>query len=165
MIDEQSQGQYLSDEDIAARYVPFIIEETRKDGPNTGGMQLIFPNGEDRWDNFTRYENGDVCFDNWYPDNIRPALVDAVNQTLDNPEWVVTHDERTTEHWATLLAQAIDRECIAKANALRVGNESVKMLKIALEALEKGKTHVVKDHVERVISYLTAMNEQMGGSK
>lgn len=48
----------------------------------------------------------------------------------------------------------VDRIEIVKAKTRSTINNSLPMLKDALHALERGKTHVTKDHIERVIDYL-----------
>ena len=41
----------------------------------------------------------------------------------------------------------------------RVNNRNKTLLKEALDALEKGKTHVVKDHLERILDDLDQLKD------
>ena len=73
----------LNDEEIEAQYRDVKITETKRWGQDSGGMQIEFPNYEDRWDNFIRYDDGTIAFDHWYPSEVFHTLVAKAREVLE----------------------------------------------------------------------------------
>jgi hypothetical protein len=79
------QGQWMNDEQIAAQYRDFRVTETKRWSKDSGGMQIEFPNYEDRWDNFMRYDDGRIAFDQWYPPEVYAKLCEKAREVLAVP--------------------------------------------------------------------------------
>jgi hypothetical protein len=81
--ENDEEYRYLSDEEIESGYKDFKIREFKMWSDAEGMLDIEFPNGEDKVDNFIIYEDGRIAFDHWYPSEIYSQLVDYINNQLN----------------------------------------------------------------------------------
>ena len=65
-------------------------------------------------------------------------------------------DWRQIKWQRDVLENTIDDLLVDRAKLYRTATASIRMLTTALRALDKNKTHITADHIERVIDDLTA---------
>lgn len=84
--ENQDEAQYLNDEEIEAGYNDFSIRQIKFYSDSSGFLDIVFPHGEDKVDNFIIYDNNHVAFDNWYPENVYFKLVKYIADNHSNPK-------------------------------------------------------------------------------
>lgn len=77
------EERYLSDEEISDSYSNYTIETITIDSEDSGSISIQFPYGEDKYDNWIKYDNGRIAFDHWYPDWLYLELCEFINQRLE----------------------------------------------------------------------------------
>ena len=90
---EKKAQQYKSDADIASEFSNMQINniEVGKSG-SSGWIELSFPEGGEHvggganevTDNWIKYDNGKIAFNNWYPSEISSQLVQAIENKLED---------------------------------------------------------------------------------
>lgn len=75
---------YLTDAEIAASYQPFVIEELNL---QRRFIVVVFPHDDPEQertvtDNFMIYDDGKIAFDNWYPEAVSKAMMEAIREKI-----------------------------------------------------------------------------------
>ena len=83
-VELDSLDIYLTDTEIAASYQPFLIEELNL---QQCFIVVVFPHDDPEQertvtDNFVIYENGSIAFDNWYPETVSKAMIEAIREKI-----------------------------------------------------------------------------------
>lgn len=85
---------YKSDEDIKKEFNDFTIQDIDFKSDSSGWITIEFPEAgehvgggtDEVVDKFIIYDNGKIAFENWYPDDVYHALVDALLEYRDRPQ-------------------------------------------------------------------------------
>jgi len=83
--------QIMTDEEIAESYRDFTIGEHGTHTKRSGFIEIIFPYRESVVDNFIRYNNNRIAFDNWYPKKIHQQLLGIAHKVLDGGNIFTSH--------------------------------------------------------------------------
>ena len=84
---------YKTDKEIAQEFKGFkIVNITVNKSLFSGSIEIDFPNAEEHvgggtdsvCDSWIKYDSGKIAFDHWYTDEVYFALVNAINNKLDN---------------------------------------------------------------------------------
>jgi hypothetical protein len=85
--------RYLSDEEIETGYDDFKIRQINFDSDVTGFLDIEFPHGEDKFDNFLIYyweddlkKSGKIAFDHWYPVDVNMNLIKYIYDNMDKQD-------------------------------------------------------------------------------
>lgn len=114
LTEEQLEGRFMNDEEIERTYLAFTITDTAKDSDSSGGMMIEFPYRESVWDNFIRYDDGKIAFDNWYPDEVLTKLRVKAKEILDTPK-AVPYQFENIEIRRTELLERVKQYLIGRA--------------------------------------------------
>ncbi len=83
-VELASLDVYLTDAEIAASYQPFTIEELNIE---RRFIVIVFPHDDPEQertvtDNFVIYDDGQIAFDNWYPEAVSKAMIEAIREKI-----------------------------------------------------------------------------------
>lgn len=77
-----NEPRYKLDSEIEAEYRDFDITDCQMYSGCTGGFQIEFPHRESIYENFIQYDNGQIAFDNWYPQEVVMRLREKASEMI-----------------------------------------------------------------------------------
>ena len=98
-IKKFENDKYKSDEDIESEFDNYVItnfsvDNIREDDVASGYIELYLPVKNvyygDRW---IRYENGNISFDNWYPEKLNKRFKKIIKKAIKEAKLKINVDK------------------------------------------------------------------------